>query len=189
MLVEGSIEVHEVGVESACCHLTGQGVEVVVGVFGEVAYTALLLPYLNGEDGCRAIAHTLVSRLQQLANDAASLSRSIGTIVYRRKNHLIATARMDSVHIMDECLHGLVYAVYRTVDGMLAQALVALQEVELASDIVIDGRLIQMGQVHIGKLLDILEFFNVTLAHIGSKIEIKSRDGLTTMHFVLYRLH
>ena len=88
-LVEGGVQVQEVREETACGDLAGKLVEVVVAVFGQIAYAAFLFPYLNGEDGRFAVAHALVRAFQQFADDAASFGGSIRTVVDGAEYHLI----------------------------------------------------------------------------------------------------
>ena len=81
VLVEGGVEVQEVREETAGCYLARQLVEVVVSVLRQIVYASLLLPYLDREDGCFAIAYALIGALQDFAHDAAALGAGIGTIV------------------------------------------------------------------------------------------------------------
>ena len=89
VIVIGGIKIDEVGEETTGSYLTSILVKVVVAVGGQIAHTTLLLPNLNGEDGCLAIAHTLVGALQQLADDATALGTGIGTVVDGREYHLV----------------------------------------------------------------------------------------------------
>ena len=81
MLVERSVEIHEVREEAACRNLACELVEVVVAVFRKVAYATLLLPDLDREDGSRAIADSFVCSVEDFADYAATLSRCVCTIV------------------------------------------------------------------------------------------------------------
>ena len=96
---------------------------------------------------------------------------------------------MDGVHVVDECLHRLVYAVDGAVDGVLLEALIALQEDKVCGDIILNLSIVQVLQVHTGEVFDILDLFDVALAHIGGEVEVEGRDGLSAMHLVLHRLH
>ena len=60
MVVERSVKVHEVREETSCGHLAGKLVKVVVAVFRQVAYSALLLPDLDREDCGRAVTDAFV---------------------------------------------------------------------------------------------------------------------------------
>ena len=60
MLIECGVKVEEVREESSCGYLAGELVQVVVLVFRQVAYPALLLPYLDREDGRGAVPDPLV---------------------------------------------------------------------------------------------------------------------------------
>jgi hypothetical protein len=73
MLVVWSVEVYEVREETTCRNLAGKFVKVIVSVLREVAYTSLLLPDLDREDCCRAVADTFVCGVKNLADDASSL--------------------------------------------------------------------------------------------------------------------
>ena len=75
-MVERSVKVHEVREEASCRHLAGKLVKVVVAVFRQVAYSALLLPDLDREDGCRSVSDTFVCCVKDLADDAASDRKS-----------------------------------------------------------------------------------------------------------------
>ncbi len=72
MLVEGGVEVHEVGEEPSGGYFAGQLKKVVVGVLGQIAHAAFLLPYLDREYGCGSVAHAFVCGVEQLANNAAA---------------------------------------------------------------------------------------------------------------------
>ena len=89
VLIKCGIQIQEVREEPACSHLAGELVQVVVRVFRKVAYATLLLPYLNREDGRRAITYALVCSVENLPDDATSLGRSIGTIVNGAEYHLV----------------------------------------------------------------------------------------------------
>ena len=189
MVVIGGIKIDEVGEETTGSYLASILVEVVVAVGGQIAHTTLLLPNLNGEDGCLAIAHTLVGALQQLADDAASLGTGIGTVVDRREYHLVTATGVDSVHVVDECLHGLVHTLHGLVYGMLADALTANQTSEGSLYEVLYVAVVQFAIVLGIQVFQHLHLLDETLAHIGSQVEVESRDCLTAMHLVLHGLH
>ena len=121
-LVEGSIQVQEIGEETTSCHFASQLIQVVVSIGRQVADTPFLLPDLYREDGCLAIAHPLIGTLQQLTDDATPLGRSVRTIIDRAEYHLIATAGVNCVHIVDKGLHRLMHPCDRLVDRMLLDA-------------------------------------------------------------------
>ena len=76
-LVEGGVQVQEVREETACGDLAGKLVEVVVAVFGQIAYAAFLFPYLNGEDGRFAVAqpwYVLFSSSRMMQRPSAEVS-------------------------------------------------------------------------------------------------------------------
>ena len=143
-LVERGVQVQEVGEEAPGGHLAGQAVEVVIAVVGQVADAAFLFPDLNGEDGRFAVAHSLVGAVQQFADDAATFGRGIGAVVDGAEHHLVAAARVDGVHVVDEGFHGLVYAGHGPVDGMLQQAFFSLQVVQRALQEVVQFLLIEV---------------------------------------------
>ena len=189
VVVVWGVEIDEVGEETACCHLTGILVEVVVAVGGQITHAALLLPYLYGEDGSFAIAHTLVGTLKQLAYDAASLGTGVRTVVDGREHHLVATTRMYSVHIVDERLHGLVHTLHSLVDGMLAYALSAGKTGQRGLDEILYLAVVQFAVVLGIQIFQHLDFLYETLAHVWCQIEVESRNSLTAVHLVLHSLH
>ena len=91
-LVEGGVQVQEVREETACGDLAGKLVEVVVAVFGQIAYAAFLFPYLNREYGCFAVTYTLIGAFQKFADDAASFGGCICAVIDRTEYYLVATA-------------------------------------------------------------------------------------------------
>ena len=64
MLVEGRIQVQEVGEEPTGGHLASQLIEVVIAVGRQIADSTLLLPDLDREDGRLAIAYSSIGALQ-----------------------------------------------------------------------------------------------------------------------------
>ncbi len=189
VLVVGSIEVDEVGEETASRYLASILVEVVVAILGQVAHATLLLPDLNGEDGCLTTTYTLVGRAQQLADDATTLGRGVRTVVDAGEYHLITTTAVNGVHVVDESLHGLVYATYGLVDSVLLQALLALKAVEREVQVVVDLIIIEVAEVLAGEFLQLLYFFFIRGTHVRSQIEVEGGNGLTTVHLVLCCLH
>ena len=91
MVVERSVEVHEVREESTCRYLTCELIKVVVAVLRKVAYASLLLPDLDWEDSCRAVSYTLICGVEELTDNTTSLGRSVSTIVDRTEHHLVTT--------------------------------------------------------------------------------------------------
>ena len=143
MLIESGIEIEEIREETARRHLASQLIKVVVGIFGQIIDTAFLLPNLNGEDGRLTIAHAFVSTLEDFAHNAATFRTCIRSVVDAGEHHLVTTARMDGIHIMNESLHGLVNTVNCLVHCVLTQARLALQTFEGAQLIIINGSIIQ----------------------------------------------
>ena len=137
VLVEGRVEIQEVGEKAAGRNLARQLVEVVVAVGRQIADAAFLFPYLDGEDGGFAIAHAPVRRFQQLADDATPLGGSIRTVVDGAEDNLVATAGMDGIHVMDKRLHRLVDAADGAVHGVLQDTLLAFQTVQRAGEEVV----------------------------------------------------
>lgn len=138
MLVESCVEIHKVGEEAACRNLACELVEIIVAVFGQVAYAAFLFPNLDREDGCRTIAYAFVGGVEQFADYAAAFCRSICAVVDGAEHNLIASAAVDGVHIMDERLHCLVNTAHCAVYGMLLQALFTFKPVERRGQIIIE---------------------------------------------------
>ena len=96
---------------------------------------------------------------------------------------------MDGIHIVDKGLHRLVHTVNGTVNGMLLHAFIALHKEQILDDIILHRCIVQMLQVHTGKIFDILHFLDVAFAHVRCQIEVECRDSLSAMHFVLHGLH
>ena len=147
VLVEGRIQVDEVGEETSCRHLACILVQVIVPVGGQIADAALLLPYLYGEDGCFAIAHTLVGALENLSDDASSLGTGVRSIVDAAEYHLVSSAAVYGVHVVDECLHCLVHPAYGLVDGVLLDALTSLKSGQRYVEVVVDGCIVEFAIV------------------------------------------
>ena len=189
VLVERGVEIEEIGEETACRHLAGEGVEVEVAVFGQVVHPPFLFPNLYGEDGGLAAAHALVGGEEYLAHHAAPLGRGVRAIVDGREHHLVATARVDGVHVVDKGLHRLVHAPYGLVHGMLLGALLPGQSVERSFDVV-DERLIVEVLVTLSvEFFQVFQFLDVCHAHVGCQVEVEGRDGLSAVHLVLGALH
>ena len=188
ILVKRCVKIQEVREETTCRHFAGQLIEVKVTVFGQVVDTALLLPYLDGEDGRFATTHTLVGGKQYLAHDATPFSRRVRTVVDGRKHHLVATTRVDGVHVMDKGLHSLMDAPNGLVDGMLLGPLTSTQSVQRLLEIVYQGFVVKVVIVFSIQVFQILQFLNVAHADIGSQIEVESRNGLSAVHLVLCAL-
>ena len=105
MLVECGIQVQEVGEETSGSHFACQFVKVVVAVLRQIAYATFFLPYLYREDGGGSAAYTLVSGVEQFAYHTAAFGRGVCAVVDGAEHHLIATTRMDCIHVVDESLH------------------------------------------------------------------------------------
>ena len=189
VVVVGGVQIDEIGEETPCSHLAGELIEVIVGVTGLVAHAGLLFPDLNGENGRGTVAHATISRFKKLADDATSLGTGVGAIVDGAEHDLVATARVDGVHVVDKGLHRLVDTAHGVVDGMLQDALVALQEIQLTCDVIIHFHIIQAAVVLPHQRLKVLDLLDEREAHVGSQIEVKRRNGLATVHLVLSGLH
>ena len=183
--VEGGVQIQEVREETACGDFAGKLVEVVVAVFGQVAYAAFLFPYLNGEDGCLAVSYALIRAFQQFANDAASLGGSVRAVVDGAEHHLVSATGVYRVHVVDERFHGLVHAGYGLVHGMLDNAAVVGQAVQRLLQIVCQLFLVEVRVVLAVQLFQILYFLDVAVAHVGGEIEVECGNGLSAVHFVL----
>ena len=96
---------------------------------------------------------------------------------------------MDSVHVVDKCLHGLVNTISSTVDSMLQHTLTSLQAIKVANDVVIDFSVIHVLVVLSVDVLKNLYLLDESAAHKWSKIEVECRYCLPAMHFVLCSLH
>ena len=92
MVIESGIKIQEIREETTRRNLTCIFVKVIVGVFGQIAHTALLLPYLYRENRCRTIANSLVGGLQYLTNNAAPFFRSIGAVIDGAEHNLISSS-------------------------------------------------------------------------------------------------
>ena len=189
VLVVRSIEVDEIGEEAAGCHLAGILVEVIVSVGGQVAHSAFLLPYLYGEDGCLSVSYSLISAAKYLSDDATSLGTGVCAIVDTAEHHLVSTTAMDGVHIVYECLHGLVYASHGLVDGVLLDAFPSLKSCKWNVQVVIYRSIVEFAIVLGIEVFQYLDFFDIGRAYEGSQIEVESWDGLSAVHLILYGLH
>ncbi len=189
VLVVGGIQVQEVGEETAGRNLAGELVEVVVGVFGKVAHAPLLLPDLDGEDCGGAVADALIGGVQDFTDDAASFCRCVRTIVDGGEHNLVAATAVDGVHVVNESLHGLVYAAHGLVDGVLLCPLLALKADEVTLEIVVDLCALEFGEVLVLHGAHLVDFLLVGLAYVRSKIEVEGGDGLAAVHLVLDCFH
>ena len=185
ILVIGSVKIQEVREEAACRHLAGKLVEIVVRVLWEIVDTPFLFPYLDGEDGGLAIAHSLIGTVQQLTHDATSLGRGVSTIVDAGEYYLVTPTGVDGIHIMDECLHRLVDTSHRLVDGMLTHSVDARQLIEGLFEIIHEHLIIELTVVLSVEVLQCLQLLDIGQTHIGSQIEVEGRNSLTAMHLVL----
>ena len=122
MYIISGVEVYEIREETAGGDFAGLMVKIVVGISLLIVYAPFLLPDLYGEDGGGAVAHTFVCRFEKLANNAAPFGRRVGAIIDRRENHLVATTRVDGVHVVDKRLHCLMHTRHGAVHGMLQGA-------------------------------------------------------------------
>ena len=136
-LVECRVEVEEVREETASCNLAGKLVKVVVTVFRKVVYPSFLFPDLNRENRRGFITHSPVGRTQQLSNDTTSFGRSVRSVIDGTEYYLVASTRMDGVHIVDKGFHGLMHPGHSLVHRMLEDTCVAGQAVQRTSDKVV----------------------------------------------------
>ena len=189
VMVERSVEIHEVREETACRDLAGELVKIVVAVFREVAHASLLLPYLDWEDGCGTVAHTFVCGVEELADDAAALGRSVCSVIDGAEYHLVSATRMDRVHIVYECLHRLMHAAYGHIHCVLDHPVITLDSYKVALEVVIDRGIVKTGVAFAVDLTYLVQLLLESLSHERSHIEVESRYGLTSVHLVLYGLH
>ena len=75
------------------------------------------------------------------------------------------------------------------VDGMLQDAFIALQEIQITLNIVIHLHVIQPAIVLSHEGLEVFHFLDKGATDIGCQIEVKSGDSLTAMHLVLGCFH
>ena len=188
-LVECRVEVQEIREETSCGNLAGELVKVIVRVFRQIADAALLLPDLDREDGSGTIADTFVCRVEDFPDDAASLGRSVRSVVYRAEYHLVAASGVNRVHVVNECLHRLMHPAHGHVDGMLFHPFLALDADQVALDVIVDRRILQRAEVNAFQCGKLVDFLLVCLSYEWCQIEVKCRNCLTSMHFVLYGLH
>ena len=92
MMVERCVKVHEVRKETACRHLACKFIEVVVAVFRQVTNSAFLLPDLDRKDCGGAVSYSFISSVEDLADDAASFCRCIGSVVDGTEHNLVSSA-------------------------------------------------------------------------------------------------
>ena len=189
ILIKGGVEIQEVREESASSHLTGQLIEVEVTILGQIVHATLLLPYLDGEDGCLTTTHALVGREEDLAHHAAPFRARIRTIINRGEHHLITTTRVDGVHIVDKGLHRLMHTPNGLVDGMLLCAFLTCQTVKRHLQIVHQRLVVQILVILAVKFFECLQLLDISEAHIRSQIEVESRYRLSSVHLVLAALH
>ena len=76
--------------------------------------------------------------MQQLADDAASLGAEVGAVIDGAEHYLVATAAVNGVHVVDECLHSLVNTACSAIDGMLEHTLTTLEIVKWTDDVVVN---------------------------------------------------
>ena len=81
---------------------------------------------------------------QYLANDTASFGRSVRSVIDGTEYYLVASTRMDGVHIVDKGFHRLMHAADSFIDGMLDDTFVATQSFERTIHIVIQFLLVEM---------------------------------------------
>ena len=102
---------------------------------------------------------------------------------------MIAAAAVDGVHVVDECLHCLVYAAHGAVDGVVKDTLLAGETGELCGEVILDLSVVEIGIVFAVELLEVLNLLDIGRAYVGRHIEVERGDGLTAVHLVLCRLH
>ena len=92
---------------------------------------------------------------------------------------------MDGVHVVDECLHSLMYTAYSAVHGLLLDALITCEVAQVLLQVIGEFDIHQMAQVLALVALQVADLLLIGEAYVGSKIEIESGDGLSSVHFVL----
>ncbi len=189
VLVEGGVKVQEVREETAGADLAGELVEVIVGVLGKVAHSALLLPYLDGEDGGGSVSDALIGRVEYFPDYAAALGRSVRAVVYGAEHHLVASAGVDGVHVVDKRLHGLMHPAHCLVHGMGLDPLAVLETVQFHLYIIVYGSVLEAAVIDALESGGLVDLLLIGFSHEGSQIEVKRRNGLTAVHLVLHGLH
>ena len=109
VLIERSVQIHEIREEPASRNLARQFIEVIVLVFWQITHSTFLLPDLYREDGSASVTHASVCAVQKFPDNASAFRRSVSSIIYRTENHLITASRMNRVHIVNKSLQSLVH--------------------------------------------------------------------------------
>ena len=187
--VERCIEIDEIRKKATSGYFAGIPIQIVITIGGQITYPSFLFPYLYGEYGRRAVPYSLISAYQYLTDYTTSFGRSIRSIIDRTENDLIPPSGMYGIHIVNKRLHRLMYTAYRAIDRLLLDSFFACQSVEFLIEIIIDRCLIKMRIICVHKFFNDLYLLDIAQSHIRSKIEIKCGNGLSSVHFVLSRLH
>ena len=165
MIIESCIQIQEIRKKTTGTYLTCQFIKVIIPVFRQVTYSTFFLPYLYGKNSCRPVTYTFIRRSQQFTNDATPFGRSIGSVINRTEHNLIASPRMNRIHVMNKSFHRLMHPTYRAVDCMLHDTGIPCKTIKRTGNIVIQIYLIKMriiSTVHIGNYF---YFFDKTVSY------------------------
>ena len=102
---------------------------------------------------------------------------------------MIAATAVDGVHIVDKRLHRLMNTVDGAVDGVLQHTVDAFESVEGTADEIFNLGIVKRGIILAVEVFQHLDFLHKRRPHEGREIEVKRRNSLTAVHFVLSGLH
>ena len=128
--VECRVQVQKIREETTCRHLASQPVKIIIAVGWQITHPAFFLPNLNWKDSRFAIPHTPIGALQKFTDHATPFGRGVRSVINRTEHHLIPSARMNRVHIMNKSLHRLMYTSHGTVHRMLDNPRLSNQPVQ-----------------------------------------------------------
>ena len=92
---------------------------------------------------------------------------------------------MDGIHIVDKRLHRLMDTADGAVHCVLKPAFGSLQAVKRPFEVILQGCIIVFRKIFAGNVLNLFQFLDIGRAHKWCEIEVKGRDGLSAVHFVL----
>ena len=96
---------------------------------------------------------------------------------------------MDGVHVMDKRLHCLVDAADSHIDSVLFQSFVSFETIQVFLQVILDFSVLQIVEIPVLQHCQLGNLLDICLSYIRRKIEVECRNGLTSMHFILDRLH
>ena len=80
-------------------------------------------------------------------------------------------------------------AAYCHIDGVLDNTVIALDTYKIALEVVVDLHIVESCIVLAVDLSDLVELLLESPSYERRHIEVECRDGLATVHLVLYSLH